>query len=381
MDRRKFFKALLSAALFSKFENIDNSKELLKYHPDDIDGCATLFQRKVVLLASESIQSEEPEAIASRVCELKDFTGNTYTLVEFSPKGYYIFDNESGLFAEWASGAESPYRECHEKMYYLGVMMYYKEENDIITDLINDTVYALHSADYQALLDKNNEMIRGREEILTSKGNSDLFDETVSVEEYRGLLERRNIERQTRYSDDKWAYYRTFFQNVRVNDFGYYRPPEGAICGYIAISLLLQYWNYRGVIPLYSYYYNNWQQLTIDIYNYWKNLGYPHAINASQVTYILNTIDQIYSFGGNASYATAHIGGLEEIGTSKRPCILKIHLPNGNNHFCIAYGYNMYENTGYVTYRVHMGWRYNGYNDLHLNIVNAPVLHNVKYAL
>lgn len=78
-----------------------------------------LYEQKIAETSNGSIS-------INTIKSLQDFAGNKYTLIECSPKGYYIYHNGSGNFVEYSIKAISPYKNYSSSIYYLGIGNYYR---------------------------------------------------------------------------------------------------------------------------------------------------------------------------------------------------------------------------------------------------------------
>ena len=81
-------------------------------------------QRFVESMKNVIADWESPRTIAS-IKPVLDFAGNEYTVVECSPVGYIIFNNEAALILESSESSPSPYLGLSGPLYYAGPTHYY----------------------------------------------------------------------------------------------------------------------------------------------------------------------------------------------------------------------------------------------------------------
>jgi len=208
-----------------------------------------VFLEQIAIMEANHLALHPEEAPLSldiaAIKEVSDFAGNTYTLVELSPKGYILFHNESGLFIEYSSRSESPYLNCDGELYYAGIKEYYhKEESDTFSAssevvyrnaVTGDVLYEKDIAPYREL---SNEMqaafVAEKNENVVSyiQNNTELeLDDTASsrTTTYNGMTVVKDYD---------------FFSELYHCG---YVPMEGdndGICGYIAANMLLAYRQY-----------------------------------------------------------------------------------------------------------------------------------------
>jgi len=84
-------------------------------------------KRKVESMAKET-GVIIPEIV--RVKQLKDFSGNGYTLFECAPSGYLIYNNATGIFVEGSAETKSPYDGYSGELLYAGIMNYFCKNTD-----------------------------------------------------------------------------------------------------------------------------------------------------------------------------------------------------------------------------------------------------------
>lgn len=85
----------------------------------------TVFQQKLDEMSCDAQMESSGDNEIETIKKLSDFCGNQYTLVELSPQGYMIFNNESGSFSEYSASAPSPYLKYEDNLYYCGPTEYY----------------------------------------------------------------------------------------------------------------------------------------------------------------------------------------------------------------------------------------------------------------
>ena len=72
----------------------------------------------------------------SKVKILNDFDGNTYTLTEFSPAGFMIYNEEAELPVEYSAISLSPYLEYDKDLYYGGPGQFFVKRNNLLIHTI-----------------------------------------------------------------------------------------------------------------------------------------------------------------------------------------------------------------------------------------------------
>lgn len=86
---------------------------------------------------------------------LDDLNGNSYNLVEFSPSGYAIYNQDFSMMLEMSSKANSPYFNKEGDLIYLGAFNYYTIKNSVTYGYGNQSlVHCLE--DYEVKLDEEN---------------------------------------------------------------------------------------------------------------------------------------------------------------------------------------------------------------------------------
>lgn len=340
-----------------------------EYSADKIKG---LTKIKIDILDSDvEIVSVKPAV---------DFSQNEYTIIECSPSGYFIFNNESGIFVEYSLDSLSPYRGVENNLYYGGPTYYFQEEDSGYRDIITKKSYS------SSLEHENMSICSQMQENLLRNKNDSIIKFIEKSNENLYSTNQKNLEEKlavdslistTATETNYWCTSYTFFKNKK-SGFGYYVPSgSDGICGYIAASLIFQYYDSRGKISLASSYKSNPVNLTKALRNVGSSLGYGDNTVAYKIKNVINNFAKSKGYPQKASNALSSVGITGEIKNNKRPCILFGNLKNAGNHAVVVYGYNNYEIAGFTTYVCHYGW--NNYSNVHVS--GDLYGSNVKYKI
>ena len=346
-------------------KNLDNiSNDILPDTEKKEIAKGEVFLDKTVELTEvliDSDSSNEPVDV-SNVKKLVDFDGNGYTLLECNPTGYYIMHDETGQFIEYTPESKSPYLDANEELYYAGPMEYYVKSgstfiNTIDKSIINDTDDLIEIKKVSAEIN---------DELLNYK-NDDAIDYLYS--ENTTKKQSFNLKKNAVQATAKavghtyyWANKKSFFEN-RKRGFGYV---GGGYCGYIASSLMLQYWNSCGKIKLNTFYTENnaaRERLTRALIARGRYLGYGNATWGGTQANVINSFAKLNKIKANAGSAIGSHLAVKEVKSNKRPCILFGNLNNPQNgkkvkHAVVAYGVGIPKDSfnGFNVFVCHYGW-------------------------
>lgn len=286
--------------------------------------------------------------------QVTDFAGNGYTVIEYSPVGYFIFHNASGKYVEYAENALSPYYGYYENIYYGGPTEYYVKIGEAYYHTMLDNVQ--FSSVYESEMAVSSEQL-----------NRNLS--TIPVGTSENMLSTTDQSDMNSYITNG----KNFF--VGNTSFGYV---DGGYCGYIAASMVLQYYDYIGRIEL-----GNVAPSGVTYRLIHLELGYDHVIGSGGETYpwtvarVLNNYCSTYNISGTANWAAGIVGVVNEI-TSNRPAIIMGYLNNAKWHAVVAYGIQFDIDASEYNYIVHYGWTTAGYDHV---VLNGACTGNVKFSV
>lgn len=178
----------------------------------------------------------EKEKEIEKVKLLRDFDGNVYYCVEYSPAGYMIYHAQSGLISERSENDLSPYYGLENDLFYGGPTYYYQERTPEDTNrTANESVFYHHTILHETIAKIPSEWMRNSREANTALNT----EAAVSIEEATPPAFFR--------SDNAALFASMTYEEVPYADFfstmedcGYF--PEGnGICGYIALTMALSY--------------------------------------------------------------------------------------------------------------------------------------------
>lgn len=325
---------------------------------------ADLATARVALLTEQKINSLGVKLGVDKVKTITDFNGTEYALVECAPKGYFIYHIDSGICVEYNLNAQSPFINVTGEALYGGPTYYYGKESNVYTHTVLNST--LDTAAVTGLMEQCSDWDT---ELLACK-------DVATANYIQGKSNSVPIPASSA-NTDYWVSYRTFFTSATSN-FGY---KGGGYCGYIAANLILKYWDYRGTIDLPPY--STHTGLTNALIAIGED-DYGSSTWAANISSIINTYCKNNLLPEEANWAVGVFNVASEI-DNKRPVILFGNLDNYNagNHAVVAYGYNVYENPGYYTYRCHFGWNStstNDYTDVHVCGATESIFgSNTKY--
>lgn len=157
---------------------------------------------------------------------LKDLNDKEYTLFECEPTGYMILCNDSNSLVEYSLYSLSPYLNHSNNLYYFGPAEFYILDGDNFVHLLSNQIIPRNSH-------KTIDSIKN----YTNKMYSSLLNE------FKNTVETKGIKHNTVRSS--WTYvnnHRFFTTKTSGASFSYYSISNG-VCGYIAASILLGYYD------------------------------------------------------------------------------------------------------------------------------------------
>lgn len=322
----------------------------------------------------------------ARITTLDDLAGNTYTLVERQPYGYFILHDASGQLAEYGENAPSPYADAFGNLVYAGPGLYLCETVEGFVDLMRDKLLEGNSGDmaYQIACNaiqmhealSNNPNYGLLEVLLPTEGNASAKETFEAIEKLQARETKSVIE--YRVPDNH------FFSLLNNTYCGYYCPSgSNGICGYIAANLLYRYWNYRGQVPLYSDFTST---AGVQHAYYTKFLydcgityfGLSDATCAWDIAGLMNGICSYYGLAQTASWAILGTDAWTEVYQNHRPVILFGTPADHGFHAFVAYGVRIDTAGGNQNWICHLGFNYN-YGSVTIN-TSTLVGSNMKCA-
>lgn len=198
---------------------------------------ATSSATRLVSVFQDLADQWESNRTIATTKTLYDFAGNTYTLAEFYPTGYMIFNNEAALMMESAENSPSPYAGVTDNLYYAGPTHYYvySAEKAQYAHSILNTVMTADQVSERTLVCANAQIEMNK--IADSELKSYISGSVASARSA-----------PTRASDG-YTYVdnnEDFWTNLTTHDLmGYYETDSGdGCCSYVAAGLLLLYYDY-----------------------------------------------------------------------------------------------------------------------------------------
>lgn len=318
--------------------------------------------------------------------QLYDFSGNSYTLVECVPTGYLIYSDSAGELVEYSASSPSPYLNIQGDLRYLGPAQYYSLSENILTHTI--TAEQLTSVDFSYLQSLSCSL---NEEMLSIK-NENVLNYITKTTNTRTCSINALGYTFTCVNNGQWFYDRSY-------NFGYFCPANSnGVCGYVAINLLLGYYdtftNLSCVHPSYmspksdgTARYMVGSSLTEEIYALKDRFNLTDSIAGPGAKKLMNGYLGDRGLSQSARYTI--FGGFNGktiknyIINNERPVILFGSLRSPENgglvdHAVVVYGY---KDGGYGVNNVgllaHFGW--SGYSAVGINCTNYSTYGAIAY--
>lgn len=309
----------------------------------DVPSFSEKAMRQVIEVTNSMIEASNYEIVATNMKLLNDFSGNTYTLIECEPTGYYILDDDTGVYVEYSGSAPSPYKEYKngESLYYGGPTYYYINENGTFK-------HTILSFEVLSSNEVSQMQVQSQEMNCALEANP---DSTMLAALSGNSFARMSMESEPsrKYVDNP-----DFFMNYGTG-FGY---ASGGICGYIAANLLLQYWQDQGKFTLpYDQAQISNAELTLELYRIGvEELGLSAGTTGWDIASVINAFCKKNKLPEVAAWGLGQYDVSGEIDI-KRPSILFGAFENNNakNHAVVVYGYQ-YGTTNGRKYIAHFGW-------------------------
>lgn len=365
---------------------------LFCFPPDSASAASTENRRQVVL--DYKIAEMGGAGLNYTMRDLQDFDGNIYQLIEFSPTGYAIYHPDAYCFSEFSLSSKSPYAETAEKdIFYGAPTYYYSSVGNRLTSLIDGEKIAVEVQDVRTLGASTVE--------IPSTYLQFLDDQDAIADAYvknGGSYQPINTYVADRDKEIIHGYYFRLLKDFGYNDKG--------TCGYLAISLLMSYYDnyvntdfvndaYRTIVCGTNRDYSTWSQspgisnqLHTDLISIGSSLNIGYATNSNERKRIISKYLVSRGITGitneNADWPFGNITDTRICGLldNNTPVILggSFVMPGQNtngNHAVIGYGYKTRSNVTYYT--THYGWR-GGYTDVSIaRIWNTNKLMSLNY--
>lgn len=315
---------------------------------------------------SNYLRGDDVTLEIAQISKISDFDGNTYTLVECSPQGYMIYNDESGVFVESSPVVNSPFYGKNGTYKYVGPNEYYiVDEVAECRNLLSDEI--VDSAELANLTEKsdmvNQTLVENKNEYVLNyiSGKSD-----VSLAQLYALEDEMAATRSVKVGD--WTCVKNYSFFMNLTDCGYI---SGGKCGYIAAGILLTYdkiYNGKNTVTYGTHYtYSNGKYsiktaLPTALYNKGVSLGYGASTTSVAIHYTVKdwladrglTVDHtsLYvPFGNNVT--------IQNRIKDDRPTIWfgnvsdQSYNSTTGNHAVVVYGYS----TGlFYSFVAHFGW-------------------------
>ena len=206
-------------------------------HAENISIGVDASETRLVSVLQSVADSWESDRTLVSTKTLLDFAGNTYTLAEYSPTGYMIFNDEAALMMEKAENSPSPYAGLTSNLYYAGPTHYYVYNmvSDQYTHIISETVMT-------------SDEVSERTEICS---NAQIEMNQIADVELKSYIENGTVSTMSiqPLSSDGYTYIggnEDFFKNLTTHELmGYYETDSGdGCCAYVAAGIVLLYYDY-----------------------------------------------------------------------------------------------------------------------------------------
>lgn len=145
----------------------------------DVESTTEVRLMNVFTDKMQSIQKDNQDLSILAIKNLKDFSGDSYIIVECEPTGYMIYHPETGVFVETSPSSISPYSNCDgSELYYGGPAEYYQIIGSDYVHTITSEKY--NYSDYTSLFKSISTLISSELEKIK---NVALLDYIINNEE------------------------------------------------------------------------------------------------------------------------------------------------------------------------------------------------------
>lgn len=325
----------------------------------------TLFEAKV-----EATRGEKNLKINSikTVC---DFAGNIFTVIECEPTGYYIYHNESGIFTEYSTSAQSPYLDLSEDIFYGGPTYYYvKNGENYIHTVLGTNIPVSKTTEMSDVCNKKVEqLLEDNDRLIVNAVNS------------RSLISKNDqvVQNSVRANEVHYVPNDNIIRNMTGDNVGFYlpNPDSNGVCGYIAANMLLRYWDARGAINLASKYTTSYAVKNAVLSKELRRVGglhnYDDATTAIEISNVINHFAKENDIPAKSGWGIGNFNIWGEIDKG-RPSIVFGDLYNVGFHAVLAYGYEKI-GLAYNTF-ANFGWADAGYEEV---VIYGTIGSNVNY--
>ena len=206
---------------------------------------------------NEYIDSWASVRTISSIKKITDFSGNPYLVIECSPTGYLIYNEDAGVIMEESESSPSPYLDISHGLYG-GPTQYYSQ--DINANIVKHTITGnpLSSNQISAL---SNSSKNAQEMLNNQYANNEVLNYIN-----KGIQNKEVSIIPAAVTNSYISYGKTFFGNLNTSTkMGYYSVGDG-LCGYVAAAMVLLYYDIGK-----------------------QTLGYSTTLNGSKVANVMKT--------------------------------------------------------------------------------------------
>ncbi len=309
---------------------------------------------------NEYIDSWASERTISSIKKITDFSGNPYLVIECSPTGYLIYNEDAGVIMEESESSPSPYLDISHGLYG-GPTQYYSQ--DINANIVKHTITGnpLSSNQISAL---SNSSKNAQEMLNNQYANNEVLNYIN-----KGIQNKEVSIIPAAVTNSYISYGKTFFGNLNTSTkMGYYSVGDG-LCGYVAAAMVLLYYDkyLDGNFIVNSTYLNSSgnafksNAFTKMLYNDIgkQTLGYSTTLNGSKVANVMKTyLDDKRNIDVTCwSAITVNIPSIRYQLTNRDIPVVYVNRfddPRGSgttDHCIVVYGYD--NSDGLIA---HFGW-------------------------
>lgn len=294
------------------------------------------------------IKEEGQYFTLSKMRTVHDFAGNAYTVAEFVPTGYAILNEDTGIFVEYSTTCDSPFLGYEGNLYYAGIGMFYKKNNQMETVDLH-TGKAISQEDIAVLKEQCKEQY--------SKLEQNRYE---AVNDY--LTKKFAVYQPKAAAASSETYVSSSSRLSNLYDPGYITRGDNGVCGYIAAAMILYYYRSSGrrnITEAADYttkngkYYIDKRLTNYLVDKLRLQLGLPFSTHANQIKTLLSNYIRIYcnrlglSQSGieHSTWYVPTTGLICSKISANKPVIVfagSLSKPGGGlttNHAVVAYGY------------------------------------------
>ena len=322
---------------------------------------------RVVNLAQEKMESIAkadstacPNILTTK--KLVDFAGNSYTLFEYSPTGYSIYSDATGVFVETSSESPSPYAKYAnfvDDLFYGGPLCYFffsKEDGCYVHTILGEKVYSIPKL-AQRSSKLHTALIESRDE------------KALGFVQNEGAMQESYSTRAIRYVDN-YTYIRNLQSGTEMG-YAYDSVAGEGMCGWIASGIAILYLQLNSgarLIPTSPSYVSNNRFTGPAFTQLLRSYGNNSDTTGSDLAAAILSYADDKNYPLTAThYLTVSTSEMENIIDESIPVVAGGHIWDcqqnnplqGVNHYIVIYGYDANE------YICHYGW--SNYSNVHFN--------------